>query len=109
MELLTEIIEKAHEVQDLLEAECHQEASFTIAMMEEMLIQLPAGVEDWAHSLREEFGLFTEARQWMSRDHRLAIEKIEQAVERFEAINRECQAQQTAPELPEDVAFDPAA
>lgn len=104
MELLNEIIDKAHEVQDLLEAECHQDASFAIATMEELLIQMPAGVEDWAHALRDEFRLFTEARQWMGRDHRLAIEKIEQAVASFEAINREAQARHTSPEMPEDVS-----
>jgi len=104
MELLNEIIEKAHEAQDLLEAECHQDASFVIATMEELLIQLPAGVEDWAHALKEEFRLFTEVRQWMGRDHRLAIEKIEQAVMSFEAINREARLRHISPELPEDIA-----
>ncbi|MFN3168800.1 MAG: hypothetical protein ACE37H_17230 [Phycisphaeraceae bacterium] len=104
MELLNEIIEKAHEAQALLEAECHQDASFAIAAMEELLIQMPAGVEDWAHALRDEFRLLTEARQWMGRDPRLAIAKIEQAVTSFEAINREASARHTSPELPEDVA-----
>lgn len=109
MELLNEIIEKAQEAKEHLEAECHQQASFALATVEEMLVQLPAGVEDWAHALRDEFRLFTEAREWMGRDHLLAIEKIEQAVASFEAINRETQVRHTAPELPEDLSADAAA
>lgn len=103
MELLNEVIEKAREVADLLEAECHQEASFAIATIEELLTQLPAGVEDWAHALHDEFRLFSEARQWMGRDHCLAIQKIEEAIEGFEAINLEAAERGTAPELPEDL------
>lgn len=103
MELLNEIIDKAHEVHDLLEAQCYQEASFAIATMEELLVQLPAGVEDWAHALRDEFRLFTEAREWMRRDPHLALDKIEEAVASFEAINREAQVRHVAPELPADV------
>ena len=103
MELLNEIIDKAREAQALLEAECHLDASLTIAEMEGLLVQLPAGVEDWAHALRDEFCLFTEARQRMGRDPHGAIEKIREAVERFEAINGQALALHTAPELPGDV------
>jgi hypothetical protein len=62
---------------------------FAIATIVERLIQLPAGVEDWAHALRGELRLFAEARRWMGRDHRLAIETIEQAVMGSETINLE--------------------
>lgn len=109
MELLNEIIEKAREAIDLIEAECHHQASFELGLIEQLMMQLPAGVEDWAQALRDEFRLFTEAREWMDRDHLLAIEKIEQAVASFEAIKREARDRHIAPELPEDISADTAA
>jgi len=109
MELLKEIIEKAYEVHDLLETECRQEASYAIMALEEMLMELPAGVEDWADLLREEFSLFAQAREWMSRDPLLAIEKIEEAIERLERISQEASARDIAPEFPEDVGIQDAA
>ncbi len=108
MELIKEIIDRGREVQDLLEAQCHHEASFAIATIEEMLMQLPAGVEDWAHALQDEFRLLGEAKQWMVRDHFLAIQKIEQAIAGFERVNRQASEHEVAPELPEDVGVQAA-
>lgn len=58
--------------------------------IEEKMMQLSAEIDDWAHAMRDDFRLFTEAREWMGRDHLLAIEKIEQAIVSFEAINQVC-------------------
>ena len=66
--------------------------------------QVPAGVEDWADAMRDEIQLLSEARQWMVRDHALAIEKINLLIERFEAIDLACAEHHTAPEMPEDVS-----
>ena len=104
MVLLKQIIEKAREIRDQIEMGCHYETVFSIDEIEGMLMQVPAGVEDWADAMRDEAQLLSEARQWMVRDHLLAIEKINLLIERFEAIDRACAEHHTAPEMPEDVS-----
>lgn len=97
MKLLQQIIEKANGIRGLIETGCSHEVIYTISEIEVLLMQVLAGIEDRADAVRDETRLLSESRQWMGRDHMLAMEQIDQLIECFEAIGRECAACRTAP------------